>query len=113
VTKSPQQWGDLVRGADAGYRGPRPRVQVWHGTADGTIDYHDFGQEIRQWTNVLGVSQAPLATDHLQPGWIRTLYGTSENDIKVEAYSVLGAGHDMPELGMEPVAIHFFGLDHR
>ena len=112
VTMSPQQWGDLVRRADPGYHGPRPRVQVWHGTADGTVDYANFGQEIKQWTNVLGASQAPLATDHPQPGWTRTLYGTRKDDIQVEAYSIRGAGHDMPEIGMEQVTIHFFGLDH-
>ena len=29
----------------------------------------------------------------------------------VEAYSIAGAGHVLPETGMAAYAIHFFGLD--
>src|SRR3954463_1662166 len=35
ISKTPQQWGDLARGAFPGYTGARPRMEVWHGTADG------------------------------------------------------------------------------
>ena len=109
----PAQWGDSVRKAYPGYHGPRPRVQIWHGTEDETLLYANFGEEIKQWTNVLGVSQAPVITDHPVPNWTRTAYGTSLNDIKVEAYSIRGAGHALPQpfSGMEWYAIHFFGLD--
>ena len=112
VTMTPQRWGDLVRAADPGYHGPRPLVQIWHGTDDETVAYADFGEEVKQWTNVLGVSQAPVATDHPQFGWTRTLYGTSRNDIQVEAYSIQQADHVLPQPGMEAYAIQFFGLDH-
>jgi acetylxylan esterase len=110
---SPAQWGDSVRAAYPGYHGPRPRVQIWHGTEDDNILYANFGEEIKQWTNVLGVSQTPVITDEPVPGWTRTAYGTSPNDIKVEAYSIRGAGHGLPQplSGMEWYAIHFFGLD--
>jgi acetylxylan esterase len=107
---SPGEWGAVVRNADPGYRGPRPRVQIWHGTADTHVIYVNFGQEIDQWTNVLGVSQTPLATDHPAPGWTRTVYGPDKNDIEVEAYSIQGVGHDLPEPGMEAYVIKFFGL---
>ncbi|KAG9042187.1 hypothetical protein FS837_011184 [Tulasnella sp. UAMH 9824] len=33
VSKTGQQWGDLVRAAYPGYSGPRPRMMLWHGTA--------------------------------------------------------------------------------
>ncbi|HKN99244.1 MAG TPA: PHB depolymerase family esterase [Pseudonocardiaceae bacterium] len=111
VTKTPQQWGDLVRGADPGYAGPRPRVQLWHGTADGTLNYHNFGEEIKQWTNVLGVSQTPTSTDTPQAGWTRTRYAAADGTVEVEAYSIAGAGHVLPLAGMAADAIHFFGLD--
>ncbi len=57
ITKTPQQWGDLVRNAYPGYTGPRPRMQTWHGTNDEVLRYPNFGEQIKQWTNVLGVSQ--------------------------------------------------------
>jgi acetylxylan esterase len=110
VTNSPQAWGTMVRNADPGYSGPRPRVQLWHGTADTTLNYNNFGEEIKQWTNVLGVSQTATSTDSPQPGWTRTRYGSSSNPV-VEAYSIAGAGHVLPESGMAAYAIGFFGLN--
>ncbi len=111
ITKTPQQWGDLARGADPGYTGPRPRIQLWHGTADTTLTYHNFGEEIKQWTNVLGLSQTPTATDTPQSGWTRTRYADSGGNVDVEAYSIAGVGHALPQNGMAAYAIHFLGLD--
>lgn len=113
VSMTPQQWGQLVFNADPGYSGARPRMQLWHGTADTTLNYNDFGQEIDQWTDVLGVSQAPTTTDTPVSGWTRTRYDNAAGTVEVEAYSIAGAGHVLPEsgAGMEQYAIHFFGLD--
>ena len=113
VTMTAQQWGDLARGADPGYTGPRPRVQLWHGTADTTLSYVNLGEEIKQWTNVLGVSQTPSATDTPVSGWTRTRYNNAAGTTEVEAYSIAGAGHQLPiqGSGMAGYAIHFMGLD--
>jgi acetylxylan esterase len=111
VTMTPQAWGNMVRAADPGYSGPRPRMQLWHGTADTTLNYNNFGEEIKQWTNVLGVSQTPFSTDTPQSGWTRTRYGSAGN-AQVEAYSIAGAGHVLPETGMAGFAINFFGLNN-
>jgi poly(hydroxyalkanoate) depolymerase family esterase len=67
VDKTAQQWGDLVRGAYPGYTGPRPRVQLWHGTEDQTLSFANFGEAIKQWTNVLGVSTTPTSTEYNNP----------------------------------------------
>ncbi|MBO0796779.1 MAG: PHB depolymerase family esterase, partial [Ktedonobacteraceae bacterium] len=77
ISMTPQQWGDLARAAFPGYSGLRPRMQLWHGTADTTLNYANFGEEIKQWTNVLGVSQTPSFTDSPQSGWTRTRYGST------------------------------------
>jgi hypothetical protein len=111
VTKTPQAWGDLVRAAYPGYTGRRPRMQLFHGTADTTLQYPNFGEEIKQWTNVLGVSQTPVTTDSPQSGWTRTRYGSSGVQAPVEAISVAGVGHSLPLSGMARMAIAFFGLD--
>jgi hypothetical protein len=110
VSMTPAAWGNLVRNADPGYGGARPRVQLWHGTADGTLNYNNFGEEIKQWTNVLGVSQTPSSTDTPSSGWTRTRYN-SGSTTEVEAYSIAGAGHVLPETGMAAYAIGFFGLN--
>jgi chitodextrinase len=106
-----QQWGDLARGAFPGYTGARPRMQLWHGTNDPTLQYPNFGEEIKQWTNVLGVSQTPSFTDMPQSGWTRTRYGGTGVGAPVEAISLSGAGHDLPRAGQAAMAIQFFGLD--
>jgi hypothetical protein len=111
ISKTPQQWGDLVRAADPGYSGARPRMQLWHGTADTTLNYNNFGEEIKQWTNVLGVSQTPVLTDHPQSTWTRTRYGSTGTQAPVEAISVQGAGHVLPQTGMAAQTVAFFGLD--
>ncbi|MFI7275990.1 PHB depolymerase family esterase [Streptomyces sp. NPDC049879] len=111
VTRTPQQWGDLVRAAYPGYNGPRPRMQVWHGTTDTTLRYPNFAEEIKQWTNVHGVSQTPSLTDSPQPSWTRTRYGGTGDQAPVEAISVNGVGHSLPTGGMAARAITFFGLD--
>jgi cellulase/cellobiase CelA1 len=86
-------------------------MQLWHGTADTTLNYVNFGEEIKQWTNVLGVSQTPTSTDTPQSGWTRTRYDDSSGNVQVEAYSIAGAGHVLPEAGMAAYAIAFFGLN--
>ncbi|BCM71886.1 hypothetical protein EASAB2608_07220 [Streptomyces sp. EAS-AB2608] len=111
VTRTPQQWGDLVRAAYPGYTGPRPRMQLWHGTEDDTLRYPNFGEEIKQWTNVLGVSQTPAATDTPAAGWTRTRYGATGDRAPVEAISLQGVGHNLYSWGMASRALTFFGLD--
>ncbi|MET8867321.1 PHB depolymerase family esterase [Nonomuraea sp. NPDC004580] len=105
--KSPQQWGDLVRNAYPGYTGARPRVTAWHGTNDSVLPYSMLQEEVDQWTNVHGLSQTPTSTDSPQSGWTRRVYGSGQ----VEAYTINGAGHDLPHNGMAAHAIRFFGLD--
>ncbi len=110
VIKTPQQWGDLARAADPGYHGPRPRMQLWHGTADSILFYPNFTEEVKQWTNVLGAR--PAYTDHPQPTWTHTVYVDRAGRVAVDAYSVAGETHNLgfnyPDWAQ--LAIRFFGL---
>jgi poly(hydroxyalkanoate) depolymerase family esterase len=107
---TPQQWGDLVRGAFPGYSGPRPRIQLWHGTSDNLVPFSRLNESIEQWTNVFGLSQSPTSQDTPQAGWNRRRYAAASGTVQVEAYSISGAGHTLPMSGMAQVAIQFFGL---
>ncbi|MEU4251550.1 PHB depolymerase family esterase [Amycolatopsis sp. NPDC026612] len=110
MNRTPQQWGDAVRQAYPGYTGARPRVQLWHGTADPLVPYSLLQEEIEQWTNVFGLSQTPTSTDTPQAGWNRRRYADGSGAVRVEAYSIQGAGHSLPAAGMAAAAIAFFGL---
>ncbi|MDC0766977.1 PHB depolymerase family esterase [Streptomyces sp. HD] len=111
ITRTAQQWGDIARAAYPGYTGPRPRMQLWHGTADDVLRYPNFGEMIKQWTNVQGVSQTPAATDTPQSGWTRTRYGGTGDRAPVEAISLQGVGHNLYANGMAARVLTFFGLD--
>lgn len=104
--KTAQQWGDLVRAAYPGYTGPRPKVQLWHGTNDETLNYNNFGESVKQWTNVLGLSETPTATQSNSPvsGWTRRTFGPN-----MQAISAQGVSHNIPL--QEAEVIKFFGLD--
>ena len=71
-------------------------MQLWHGTNDQTVNYVNFGEEIKQWTNVLGVSQTPTSTEANQPqsGMTRTRYANSAGVVEVEAISEAGKDHN-------------------
>ncbi|MFC7546237.1 PHB depolymerase family esterase [Plantactinospora sp. GCM10030261] len=89
--KTPAQWGDLVRGAYS-YSGTRPRVAVWHGTSDYTVAVANATESRDQWTNVLGVSQAPTSTTSLPGGTTLETYGSDA----VRVYRISGMGHGTP-----------------
>ncbi|MEO3768896.1 PHB depolymerase family esterase [Micromonospora sp. B9E7] len=109
LIRTAQQWGDLVREAYPGYSGPRPRMQIWHGTNDETLRYPNFGEQVKQWTNVHGLSQTPTYTDSPQSGHTRTRYGSSGPMAPVEAISMQGVTHNLPVDAAQ--VIRFFGLD--
>jgi acetylxylan esterase len=111
VTMTGAQWGGLVRAAYPGFAGTRPRIQIWHGTTDAILLFHNFGEEIKEWTNVLGVSETPVTTENnaVQATWIRTRYADNAGVVQVEAIQETGQPHNLVVNGAE--AIRFFGLD--
>ena len=111
VTMTGKEWGDLVRAAYPTFAGARPRVQVWHGTNDEVVAFQNFKEEIKQWTNVFGLSETPTTTDNnaLQSTWIRTRYADSSGVVQVEAIEETGQPHNLVVDAAE--AVHFFGLD--
>lgn len=111
INRTPQQWGDAVRNNNPGYSGPWPRMQIWHGTADDTLRYPNFQEQIDQWTNVHGTDQTPDHSDVPQANWNRTRYGGTGAQAAVEAISLQGTGHNLYSWGMAAKALEFFGYD--
>ncbi|WP_438028486.1 extracellular catalytic domain type 1 short-chain-length polyhydroxyalkanoate depolymerase [Sorangium sp. So ce233] len=109
VTKTAQQWGDLVRSYYPGYTGHRPRLQHWHGTADTILSYKNMAEDVKEWTNVLGLSEAPDGTDTPEPGTTRQFWESSCGYTVYEAFSMDGVGHAVPFDG--PAVAAYFGLD--
>ena len=110
ISKTAQEWGDLVRDANPDFAGPYPRVQLWHGIDDEALDYNNFDEAIKLWTNVHGLSQTPMATDTPASGITRTRYGGTDDHAPVEANSLQDVSHNLPV--DEEAVIRFFNLDN-
>jgi MYXO-CTERM domain-containing protein len=113
--RSAQQWGDIVRNADPGFNGARPRLQLWHGTADTTLNYMpNFAAEVAQWTNVFGVSDANATKSSFKASadtWARTSYKNGSGTVVLETNVADGAPHDLSGRGLWGDVVRFFGLD--
>ncbi len=91
VRHLPDVWGDHVRAASS-YRGPWPKVSVWHGDADTTVKPENGEAVALQWADVHGLPAHP---------------GTTESDSRVER-SVWLDGRGLPVV--ERIVVH--GLGH-
>ena len=52
--------GDLVRNASS-HKGPWPRMSVWHGSEDLTVNPANANEIVKQWLDVHGLPAAPMA----------------------------------------------------
>jgi poly(hydroxyalkanoate) depolymerase family esterase len=109
VTMTGQQWGDLVRSYFPGYTGHRPRLQHWHGTADTTLNYKVVAEDIKEWTNVLGLSETPTGSDTPSSGTTRQYWQNSCGYTVYETFALAGVGHAVPFNASSVAA--YFGLD--
>jgi poly(hydroxyalkanoate) depolymerase family esterase len=109
VSKTAQQWGDLVRSYFPGYTGHRPRLQHWHGTSDTTLNYKVMAEDIKEWTNVLGLSTAPTTTDTPKSGTTHQAWKNACGYTVYETFALSGVGHAVPFDGAAVAA--YFGID--
>ena len=108
VMKTGQQWGDLVRSYFPGYTGHRPRLQHWHGTADTTLNYKNMAEDVKEWTNLLGLSETPTGSDTPKSGTAHQFWKNSCFTV-YETFALSGVGHAVPFDGNAVAA--YFGLD--
>jgi len=117
VTHTAQEWGNLARAAYPGYAGPRPRVQLWHGTADGLVNYSNLVEATMQWGNVLGLSASPTVTNTVFiPGltnqWTHQEWRDTNGTMLLDAWSDIGGDHGPSDaLFKARYVIPFLGLD--
>jgi len=109
VSKTGMAWGDLVRSYYPGYTGHRPRLQHWHGTADTTLNFKNMAEDVKEWTNLLGLAETPTGTDTPKSGTTRQFWKNACGYTVYETFALSGVGHSVPFDGKAVAA--YFGLD--
>ncbi|CAK7230676.1 hypothetical protein SCUCBS95973_007652 [Sporothrix curviconia] len=88
-----EKWGDIARAMFPDYTGLRPRMQIWHGSADTTLAPGNYQEEIKQWTNVLKAPDTPTETRKNYP---QANYQTDDYGDRLEGIYATGVGHSVP-----------------
>lgn len=93
-TRSSQELGDLVRKASP-HQGPRPRVSVWHGAADRTVNPANAGEIVKQWLDLHDLPEAPMSAGDVD-GYPREVWWNGKGETMVESYTITGMAHGTP-----------------
>jgi poly(hydroxyalkanoate) depolymerase family esterase len=91
-TESAATWGSYAKAGDPGYTGVYPRLAVWHGQSDTTVNESNAADLVAQWTALIGISQTPDATNTVN-GATHTIYNDASGKTLVERYSIPGMNH--------------------
>lgn len=92
--RTDRQLGDLVRGATA-HQGPWPRLAVWHGDADRTVDPANADALLRQWLDLQGLPDTPMDQNKID-GYPHRAWRNSSGETVVESYTITGMAHGTP-----------------
>lgn len=85
--------GTLVREASP-HSGDWPRISVWHGDADRTVNAGNAGEIVKQWLDVHGLPTAPMSTTDVD-GHVHEQWGR-EGRTMVESYTIRAMAHGTP-----------------
>ena len=92
---TPQQWGDLVRNASR-FNVPFPRVSIWQGSKDDTVNPVDAREILEQWTNVAGIDQTPEINEMVKEKIRHQVFQDASGNALVETYLIDGMTHGTP-----------------
>jgi poly(hydroxyalkanoate) depolymerase family esterase len=87
--KSPREWGDLVRAASP-HTGPWPKVSIWHGDRDTTVNSNNAQASAAQWADLQGLKLADAAEEKAG-GVTRLRWGD-----RLEVHTISGLAHGTP-----------------
>jgi poly(hydroxyalkanoate) depolymerase family esterase len=86
--------GDLVRNA-SDYKGPWPKLSVWHGSADRTVNPANANEIVKQWLDVHGLPAAPMSEAEVD-GYPRQVWWNADGETVIESYTITDMAHGTP-----------------
>jgi acetylxylan esterase len=103
---TPEVWAKMVFDMYPGYSGSRPKMQIYHGSADTTLYAANYNETIKQWCGVFGYDYT--RPDATLPNTPQSRYTTYTWGDKLVGVYAQGVGHSVPIRGSDDMK--FFGL---
>lgn len=100
-----EAWANTARNMRPGYTGSRPRMMIYHGATDSTVNPQNYREEIKQWAGIFGYAIPAGQTYQNQPasGFTKEVYGPN---LQGNYHST--AGHGVPTVATEDMK--WFGI---
>jgi hypothetical protein len=92
--RAASELGDLVRSA-SNHKGPWPKLSVWHGSADRTVNPANANEIVKQWLDVHQLPAAPMSEGTVN-GYPRQVWWNAEGETIVESYTITDMAHGTP-----------------
>ena len=86
--------GDLVRKASS-HKGPWPKLSVWHGSADRTVNPANADEIVKQWLDVHQLPQQPMSEADVD-GHPRQVWWNADGETVIESYTITDMAHGTP-----------------
>jgi poly(hydroxyalkanoate) depolymerase family esterase len=86
--------GDLVRNA-SDHKGPWPKLSVWHGSADRTVNPGNADEIVKQWLDVHHLPAVPMSETTVD-GYPRQIWWNADGETIVESYTITDMAHGTP-----------------
>jgi poly(hydroxyalkanoate) depolymerase family esterase len=86
--------GDLVRNASR-HKGPWPKLSVWHGSADRTVNPANADEIVKQWLDVHGLPLDPMSAGDVD-GYPREVWWNADGETVIESYTITDMAHGTP-----------------
>ena len=93
-SRSAAEWGDLVRNA-SDHNGPWPKLSVWHGSADRTVNPANANEIVKQWLDVHDLPLAPMSEADVD-GYPRRVWWNADGETIIESYTITDMAHGTP-----------------
>ena len=77
------------------HKGPWPKMSVWHGSADRTVNSGNADEIVKQWLDVHGLPLAPMSVADVD-GYPRQVWWNADGETIVESYTITDMAHGTP-----------------
>ncbi len=86
--------GNLVRKA-SNHKGPWPKLSVWHGSADRTVNPANANEIVKQWLDVHRLPLTPMS-EGMVDGYPRQVWWNADGETLIESYTITNMAHGTP-----------------